>query len=248
MILYFSGTGNSEHVALKIAEHIGDEVLNLFDRIRGKDYGEICSDRPFVIVYPTYGWRMPRILQDYLEKTPLKGASEIYFVSTCGDSIGNMEKYLEGLCGKKQLKNMGCAQVVMPENYIAMFEVPDEKRAALIVKKADKLVKSVADKIVQGSRISKTKITLVDRLCSSVVNPVFYGMFVSAKKFYSTEKCISCGKCEQVCPLNNVVLEEGRPKWGKECTHCMACICKCPAQAIEYGSKSQGKPRYQCPG
>ena len=28
---------------------------------------------------------------------------------------------------------------------------------------------------------------------------------------------------------------------------CMACICGCPAEAIEYGKKSRGKPRYQCP-
>ena len=27
----------------------------------------------------------------------------------------------------------------------------------------------------------------------------------------------------------------------------MACICGCPVSAIEYGRKSQGKPRYQCP-
>ena len=32
--------------------------------------------------------------------------------------------------------------------------------------------------------------------------------------------------------------------WGKNCTHCMACICYCPKEAIEYGKKSKGKPRY----
>ena len=30
----------------------------------------------------------------------------------------------------------------------------------------------------------------------------------------------------------------------ENCTHCMACICYCPAEAIEYGKKSLGKPRY----
>ncbi len=34
---------------------------------------------------------------------------------------------------------------------------------------------------------------------------------------------------------------------GDACTHCMACICGCPAEAIEYGSRSRGKARYQCP-
>ena len=52
------------------------------------------------------------------------------------------------------------------------------------------------------------------------------------------------GKCVQVCPLNNVQLKNGKPAWGSNCTHCMACICYCPAEAIEYDKKSEEKPRY----
>ena len=61
-----------------------------------------------------------------------------------------------------------------------------------------------------------------------------------------TDACIGCGKCERVCVLKNISIREGRPIWGEECTHCMACICGCPTEAIEYGKRSQGKPRYQC--
>ena len=39
-------------------------------------------------------------------------------------------------------------------------------------------------------------------------------------------------------------LQNGKPLWGQDCTHCMACICCCPAEAIEYGRMSLGKPRY----
>lgn len=45
-------------------------------------------------------------------------------------------------------------------------------------------------------------------------------------------------------PLSNVKIVEGKPVWGKNCTHCMACICHCPTEAIEYGAKSTGKPRF----
>ena len=41
-----------------------------------------------------------------------------------------------------------------------------------------------------------------------------------------------------------ITLQTGKPVWGQDCTHCMACICYCPAEAIEYGKKSLGKPRY----
>ena len=55
---------------------------------------------------------------------------------------------------------------------------------------------------------------------------------------------IGCSKCVELCPLNNIHLENGKPVWGKNCTHCMACICYCPKEAIEYGKKSRNKPRY----
>ena len=41
-----------------------------------------------------------------------------------------------------------------------------------------------------------------------------------------------------------VDLDNDKPVWESHCTHCMACICYCPKEAIEYGKKSIGKPRY----
>ena len=64
--------------------------------------------------------------------------------------------------------------------------------------------------------------------------------------FNFADACVSCGKCESLCVLNNISIQDGKPKWGNHCTHCMACICGCPAEAIEYGKKSLGKPRYWC--
>ena len=59
------------------------------------------------------------------------------------------------------------------------------------------------------------------------VNPVFYRFFVKADAFRATDACTGCGRCVELCPLNNVHLKNGKPVWGKNCTHCMACICYC---------------------
>ncbi|MFQ7798375.1 MAG: 4Fe-4S binding protein [Coprobacillus cateniformis] len=34
---------------------------------------------------------------------------------------------------------------------------------------------------------------------------------------------------------------------GNHCTHCMACISRCPKGAIEYGKKTKDRIRYVCP-
>ena len=72
----------------------------------------------------------------------------------------------------------------------------------------------------------------------------FYSCFVSDRAFRVGEACTGCGSCARRCPVNNILLYDGKPVWCGSCTHCMACICYCPTEAIEYGRKSRGKPRY----
>lgn len=247
MILYFSGTGNSAYVAKRIGKATGDEVINLFDKIKNQDFSQMRSSRPWVVVAPTYAWRIPRILQDYLERTSLAGHKSIYFVMTCGESIGNAEKYLKKLCAAKEMQYCGCTEIIMPENYIALFATPAKDEAVQIISQAESVIDRVSLLIKSGDRFTPSHSSLGDRLRSGIVNDLFYPFAVHAKKFYVTDSCISCGKCTHVCPLSNVRLKEGKPVWGAHCTHCMACICRCPAEAIEYGKHSKGLPRYVCP-
>lgn len=247
MILYFSGTGNSEYTARRIGKEIDDEVINLFDKIRNRDYSDMKSERPWVIVVLAYAWRIPRIVSDWLEKINFSGNREIYFVMTCGGSIGNAGKYLETLCAKKNMNYRGCAEIVMPENYIALFSTPAKDKALQIMNQSENIIDRTALHIKNGDKLPKREISFGDKVNSGIINDLFYPVFVHAKKFYATESCISCGKCVTVCPLKNISIENGKPKWGDNCTHCMACICKCPKEAIEYGKHSKGLPRYICP-
>lgn len=246
MILYFSGTGNSEYIAKRIGKEINDEVMNLFDKIRNNDYSELKSERSWIIVVPTYAWRIPHIVQKWIEHTCFSGSKDIYFVMTCGGSIGNAGKYLEKLCAGKNMNYYGCAEIVMPENYIALFSTPTEEKAVLIIEQAESVIDKTARTIKKGDKFPQPEISFGDKMNSGIINGLFYPVFVHAKKFYATDDCISCGKCVRVCPLNNIRMENEKPVWSKNCTHCMACICRCPKEAIEYGKHSHGLARYTC--
>ena len=74
MILYFSGTGNSKYVAKRIADALGDEIANLNDRIKAGDTSPVETGERGIIVTPTYAWRIPRVVRDWLRKTELRGA------------------------------------------------------------------------------------------------------------------------------------------------------------------------------
>lgn len=78
----------------------------------------------------------------------------------------------------------------------------------------------------------------------SAIAPAFTSVMVKAKNFYAEDTCISCEKCKELCPLNNISYIEGKPVWGENCMHCMACISACPAKAIQYGKGTKAKNRY----
>ena len=68
MVLFFTGTGNSRYIAERIAEALGDEFLSMNDHIKAGDYSPVEADERLVIVTPTYAWRIPRIVRDWLVK------------------------------------------------------------------------------------------------------------------------------------------------------------------------------------
>lgn len=247
MILYFSGTGNSEYVANYIAEKIEDEVENLFDRIRMGDYSSMESDRPWVVVVPTYAWGVPKPVEMFLRKTDFIGSQEMYFVMTCGQDNGASGKHLCKMCDGVNLKYMGCAEIVMPDNYIVMFKAPTEEEALRIIDSSEQDIIEVIKYISAGNPIPEKKVRMIDWITSGPVNKGFQDIFVKPGKFKVSEKCMRCGFCESVCPLANIHYINESPVWGDDCIHCMACISKCPQKAIEYGKKTKGKERYICP-
>ena len=139
---------------------------------------------------------------------------------------------------------MGFATIKMPEKYVAMFPVPDENESQIIIKRATPNIIRVAELIKEGRALPTEKVGVLDNIKSGSINTLFYNLFVKANGFHSLDSCISCGKCVSVCPLNNIKLIGGKPQWGSNCTHCMACICRCPTEAIEYKNISKGKRRY----
>lgn len=244
MILYFTGTGNSKFAAEYIGSVIGEEPVSINEFMKKGECPEFHSDSPYIITAPVYAWRMPHVVEDFLKRCSFSGSRDMYFVLTCGDSIGNAGAYAETLCREKGMQYKGMADVAMPENYITMFSAPPEEEEKLIMEKARCRLKSVAETIAQGECLMQKSPKA--KALSAIVNPVFYKLFVHDRAFRAEESCTGCGFCERICPLQNIKLKDGKPVWGGECTQCMACICGCSAEAIEYGKKSAGKRRYWC--
>ena len=244
MVLYFTGTGNSRYVAERIAQALGDTLCSLNDRIKAGDTSPVNSDARLIIVVPTYAWRIPHIVREHLENTAFPGAAQVWFVMTCGGQIGGAGRHNQALAQKMGLAYQGTAQIVMPENYIALFQAPQAEEARQIVAQAEPEIDRAIAALAKSQAFGPTPKHLLNRFLSGPVNPFFYAVIVKDTPFTVSDACNGCGQCVKRCPLNNITLPDGKPLWGGRCTHCMACICYCPTEAIEYGKKSAGKPRY----
>ncbi len=247
MIIYFSGTGNSRYIAELLAKGLDDSLIDAAEYIKAGRRAKLLSEKPYVFVSPVYAWRLPRVFEKWIRESDFEGSKRAYFALTCGSGIGGAEKYIKKLTEEKGFLHMGAAEVVMPENYIAVFSAPSEKRALRIIEGAEELALTLMEQISLGKPFDKVGISPLGHILSGIVNRRFYKYTVGAKKFYVKESCISCGKCADNCMLNNITIVDGKPRWGDDCTHCMACICKCPSEAIEYGRHSVGLRRYTCP-
>lgn len=247
MILYFTGTGNSRYVAGKIARVTGDDVISINERMRNKNFSApiLADDKTLIFVCPTYAWRIPRIMQEWIEKTDLPKNCNVYFVLTCGNDTSNALTHVKTLCESKSWNLQGFAEVIMPENYIALFLVPDSNESKAIIQKAEPVIQEAANRIKNNENFEIVpKCNAIGKMKSGFINTFFYKFFVHAKPFYTTSKCNGCKKCVSLCPTNNISFKNSKPVWGPDCTHCMACICACPKEAIEYGNGTKKKNRY----
>lgn len=248
MIFYFSGCGNSKHAAETIAAGLNDTLVFLPEAAReGRYKCELAEGERLGFVFPIYSWAPPKLVMDFVEKLQLKAKPDyLYFVCTCGDNCGHTEKVFRKAVEEKGWRLDACFSVQMPETYIGMagFKLDSEEKARKKIAAADETMTRLLPRLVDKERFSQMVVGGLPRLKTYLVNPGFNQYATDDKKYLSTDKCIHCGKCVEVCPLKNITLEGDRPKWNGNCTMCMSCYHHCPVNAIQYGKTTVGKGQY----
>ena len=147
MILYFSGTGNSRHAAEKLAELTKDTVRPLAEDMASAKPHAVNSKNPLVFVCPIHYGRLPKIVAEYIGRTPFTGSKEAFFIATCSGSAGSAEKQVLKLFAKKGLRFRGFLSLAMPENDIIDKTATPKEKAKELVAKADETLKTVAGQI-----------------------------------------------------------------------------------------------------
>ena len=133
----------------------------------------------------------------------------------CGSEIGNAAKYNRQLAAQKHLRYMGTAQIIMPENYIAMFHAPQAEQARRIVEQAAPALQKALAQVRAGQEFSPLRDTPLRPLYEWPGKPGVLSLFCEGGCLPGNGCLYRMRQVRGAVPLNNIRLENGKPVWGK---------------------------------
>ena len=244
MVFYFSGTGNSYQAALAVRSET-EALYNMTDCLqRGERQFSLAPGEALGFVLPVYFGGIPSLVREFIAQLTVSGEIGFcYAVFTCG-----AKSYAAGDMLAEALKKRGVTlsadyTVVMPDNYVLVFEIAEEPERDHILAAAAKKLAGIRARI--DARVGwRQECTAADKAVTRLMYPL-YENGRRTKKFYTDDQCVRCGVCASRCPVKAIVMVDGRPTWVKDrCVQCMACI-RCGA--VQYGKSTVGKKRYTNP-
>jgi ferredoxin len=252
-IYYFSGTGNSLWIAQKIQESLPDAELIPITRdmpaeLTAQSAENTQMPESIGIVFPVYMYKPPRIVLSFLQKMPK--SNYIYAVATCGNGPGKTLSLVKKILLKKGMTLSAGYIVSLVSNFIALPKTKSDSRVEKAFKKAESKTQSIALNVQKkASHFDKEMpAIIVSPLSLLFLNPMYRRLPVLDKLFSVNSRCDGCGTCRDVCPVQNIKMQDAKPVFLHECELCFACISWCPQKAINWTPLTKYRRRYKCKG
>ena len=239
LILYFSGTGNTKFMAEKFdrelkANGIKTEIHSIEEAvpIEPDTYDYLVLGCPKYYEYPTLHF------VNYLKRKLPVAQNAIPVLMFC-TKTGALQTNFKGMAKMLVHKNhqlIVSKSFQLANNFLIFksFGPTDEQDAKSRIKQIGSQVKELVTAFL-NKRVQMEQVgTFMGGMEHAVAVSCDKLLPVFAMKYSASEECIHCGMCAKMCPKRNIVMEAGKPEFGKHCMFCMRCINLCPAHAILY--------------
>ncbi len=259
VIFYFSGTGNTRHIAQLVQQNLGEHLIDMADASHENVRFVVKPDERVGFVFPVHGWRTPILVRRFIDALQIELKEQrpyCYVIMTAGDSIGMaMDRLLPHL-EQKGLKVQAVSSLVMPESYVGLpfMDVDKEERERAKIADAEEKLTIFLESVksCDGSKFGEQFQGLprgpIPSFFSGPVGAFFEHYLIKDRPFRVDQtQCVGCAKCAKVCPVGNISCEKGEaPKWLRngKCLTCFACYHHCPKKAIAYGGRTKSKGQY----
>ena len=238
IIYYFTGTGNT-----RIAAKAIEEALNIADfsvkLVEVRVDGEVLPNPNLYDMvgfgYPIHAFNAPKFFLKQMKKMPQVTEKEAFIFKTSGEPFGFNKASswsLSRILKKKGFKLMMERHLLMPYNI--MFRYQDELAKQMYVHTHD-MAKVIAHDIQYHIK-RPIRFNLLQLPIMFLFRIQWFGAKINGPLFFAKKDiCTSCGLCESVCPTDNIIMKNGIPSFGGDCTMCMGCVLNCPVDAIRPG-------------
>lgn len=251
MIFYYSGTGNSRHVANCIGSETNEEVMNIAECMQNGSFEfTLKADERLGFVLPTYFYGMPLFVEEFMKKISVKmpenSAPYVFFVATCGNTTGQIGGFVKAALKARSIDVDAMFTVVMPDTWTPMFNLTNKEKVAAINKAADQSIAEIAKKVKERSKVMELR-----HVWPMIMVKMVRSMYPSSSKtsrFTVESSCIGCGLCAKNCPEQAIEIRDKRPVWVHDtCSVCLGCLHRCPKFAIQYGKNTKKHGQYVHP-
>ncbi|MDR0314543.1 MAG: EFR1 family ferrodoxin [Oscillospiraceae bacterium] len=225
-IIYFSGTGNSYHIAKKISQHQNAKLISASDF-----EGTSISDDTIGIVTPVYCGGLPPIMYDFLKRVILR-SRYIWAIAASGGTVGNAFETINDILQYNEGKLRFAEMILMPDNSILTRPKKEDTLSAL--ENEERLVNEIIP-YIDAKTENEYPVEKFLGKTSKVQWMSMKWVFRCNDKRVDKKTCTDCGICVDICPLENINSTNNKIKIGKNCTNCFACIHWCPTKSIRAG-------------
>ena len=233
--IYFSGTGNSKYAVEFFCREYDNEA-SVFSIEDSEAPTAIKKADMLVIGYPVQYSTVPKILRDFVsEHKELWKNKKVFVIATMGLFSGDGSGILGRLLEKYGAEVIGGLHLKMPDSIgdeKAMKRPLDKNRG--LVREAEQKIKNSVKQLKEG-RPTNEGIGPLYRIAGFFGQRLYFGHKTknySSKLKIDSGKCVGCGSCVKLCPMDNLSMNEGKAVASDRCTMCYRCINKCPKQAI----------------
>ncbi|MDC7236930.1 MAG: EFR1 family ferrodoxin [Sphaerochaetaceae bacterium] len=247
MVFYFSACGNSKYVAAQIAKETDDEIFSIDNCLKENNLiFDLNKVQRVGIISPVYFLGIPNIVSDFLDKVDFLNYSTSYFytVITFGTTTGAAASFVEKALKKKSINLNASFSVRYPDTFTPIFNITNDKANLKKINKAENTIPKIINSIIKKTSKNFIKNKLPYILVANYHHSS-YKKKNDTKTFTVEDSCISCGLCENKCPVDAIELKDGKPVWiKKSCVICLGCLHRCPVSAIQFGPKTKEHGRY----
>lgn len=252
-LYYYSGAGNTKFITQHLRTKLiaNNHTVKLLKITKRSIETPIQNVDLYIIGFPVYDFSAPKLVSNLIQnlKPDLK---PIAFLSTKAFLSADAIQELSELAKPLGFTTVATLDLVMPGTDALAFAATKGSRTERVIKyfhsrKIGKKLNRFIARIEKNCEIKISKkwysylaVLIPKRTKKAVHNQ--YSKYIPEFHVLS-EICTSCMLCVNNCPQENIRFEENI-KFGENCDMCLKCLHNCPVEAIQIGTMTEGKARY----